>query len=197
MSFFKLACLSCKGVPGCFVNFHRFWEMSQDYVLVARMPRHGRPWLQWALPSVSSVGPLIRNLTNAWTWPGKALHPLEGLWDEHCSSTLALRWPGDSQREWGRFARIDSRESIRRKTPAFITFERFARIASNMRFASFSAPEMRFAKRNSVREPWDDSRESPAPYLPIVCVTSARLACCLSNVCPTLVCFHWIPNVSD
>ena len=47
--------------------------------------------------------------------------------------------PGDSQRESGRFARIDSRESgaIRRKVPIFITPERFARIASNMRFAVF------------------------------------------------------------
>ena len=33
--------------------------------------------------------------------------------------------------------RGDSRESIRRKTPIFITFERFARIASNLRFAMF------------------------------------------------------------
>ena len=47
------------------------------------------------------------------------------------------------------FARIDSRESIRRKTSIFTTFERFARIASNLRFAIFSPPppEARFAKK--------------------------------------------------
>ena len=43
--------------------------------------------------------------------------------------------------------RGDSRESIRRKTPIFITCERFARIASNLRFAIFGPPEARFAKK--------------------------------------------------
>ena len=32
---------------------------------------------------------------------------------------VELRWPGDSQRESGRLARIDSHESIRRKKPMF------------------------------------------------------------------------------
>ena len=36
--------------------------------------------------------------------------------------------------------RGDSRESIRRKKPIFITCERFARIASNLQFAIFSPP---------------------------------------------------------
>ena len=49
-----------------------------------------------------------------------------------------LRWPGDSQRESGRF---DSHESIRRKTPSFIVSGRFARIASNLRFAIVSPPK--------------------------------------------------------
>ena len=44
-----------------------------------------------------------------------------------------LRWPCNSQRESGRFARIDSQK----KNLIFITFERFARIASNLRFAIF------------------------------------------------------------
>ena len=44
----------------------------------------------------------------------------------------------ESQCESGLFARIDSRESIRRKKPMFTTCERFARIASNLRFATFS-----------------------------------------------------------
>ena len=49
--------------------------------------------------------------------------------------------------------RGDSRESIRRKNLILITFERFARIASNLRFAIFNPPEARFAKkRGSVRE---------------------------------------------
>ena len=43
--------------------------------------------------------------------------------------------------------RFATRESIRRKTPIFITCERFARIASNLRFALFSPP-----KRNSQKE---------------------------------------------
>ena len=36
--------------------------------------------------------------------------------------------------------RSDSRESIRRKRPIFIMFERFAQITSNLRFTIFSAP---------------------------------------------------------
>ena len=55
--------------------------------------------------------------------------------------TCPLRWPGDSQRESGRFTRIDSRESIRRKNPIFITCEQFARIASNLRFAILPPPK--------------------------------------------------------
>ena len=39
-------------------------------------------------------------------------------------------------------------------------FERFARIASNLRFATFSPPKRDSQKRGSVREPWSDSRES-------------------------------------
>ena len=41
-----------------------------------------------------------------------------------------LRWPGDSQRESGQFASINSCKSIRRKTSIFVRCERFARIAS-------------------------------------------------------------------
>ena len=56
----------------------------------------------------------------------------------------------------------DSRESIRRKNPISITWERFARIASNLRFAIFSPPppEARFAKKGFSSGPWNDSRES-------------------------------------
>ena len=42
----------------------------------------------------------------------------------------------------------------------FITFERFARIASNLRFAIFSAPKPDAQKRGSVQEPSGDPRES-------------------------------------
>ena len=49
-------------------------------------------------------------------------------------SIMNLRWPDNWQRE----ARIDSRESIRRKSPFFITCGRFTRIASSLRFAIFS-----------------------------------------------------------
>ena len=45
-----------------------------------------------------------------------------------------LRWLSDSQRESGRLARIDSP-----KKKTFITFERFARVTSNLQFAFFSA----------------------------------------------------------
>ena len=45
------------------------------------------------------------------------------------------------------FARIDMRESIRRKAPVFITFKRFARIASKLRLVIFTAP-----KRDSQRK---------------------------------------------
>ena len=63
-----------------------------------------------------------------------------------------IRWPSDSQRKSGQFARISSRESIRRKKEKkkktiCITFERFARIASNLRFAIFCPPEARFANK--------------------------------------------------
>ena len=63
------------------------------------------------------------------------------------SDFFSLRWPGVSQRESGRFARIDSRESIRRKKPIFITCERFARIASNLWFASFSPSKCDLQKK--------------------------------------------------
>ena len=60
---------------------------------------------------------------------------------------------GDSQRESGRFARIDSCKSIRRRNYFHNVFERFARIASSLRFANFSAPKRDLQKRGSVREP--------------------------------------------
>ena len=69
-----------------------------------------------------------------------------------------LRWPGDSQRKSGRFTRIDSHESIRRKKPIFITCERFARIASCD--SQFWPPKRNSQKRGSVREPRNDSQES-------------------------------------
>ena len=48
--------------------------------------------------------------------------------------------------------RGDSRGSIRRKTPSyFMTCERFAQIASNLRFASFLAPRSAIRKKR-VRE---------------------------------------------
>ena len=66
---------------------------------------------------------------------------------------IELRWPVDS----------NSRESIRReKPPIFITCERFAWITSNLQFAIFSPPTRDSPERGtgSVREPWNDSRES-------------------------------------
>ena len=56
--------------------------------------------------------------------------------------------------------RCDSRESIRRETPIFITFERFARIASNLRF-EFLAPRSAIRKQGvQLGNPEGDSRES-------------------------------------
>ena len=70
-------------------------------------------------------------------------------------STLWLRWPGDSHRESGRFARMDSQE---KEKTIFITFERFARITSNLRFAIFKAPKCDSQKKGCTSEPWDGSR---------------------------------------
>ena len=62
-----------------------------------------------------------------------------------------LRWPGDSQREPGRFARSDSRELIRRKKNLiFIACKRFARTASNPRFALFTPPPPGAIRRKGV-----------------------------------------------
>ena len=62
--------------------------------------------------------------------------------------TPSDRWPGDSQRKLGRFARIDSQ-----KKPYFRTRERFARFVSNLRFALLSPPppEARFATKKGVQ----------------------------------------------
>ena len=71
-----------------------------------------------------------------------------------CLPLCVIKWPGDSQRDSGRFARIDSCESTRREPLLnFITCERFARIASNLRIASFSPPQRDPQKRGSVPEP--------------------------------------------
>ena len=59
-------------------------------------------------------------------------------------------WPGDSQHKSWRFAQIDSCESICRKKKEnyiFITCKRFARIASNLRFAIFGPPESAIRKK--------------------------------------------------
>ena len=63
----------------------------------------------------------------------KGTSPQSTLWGH----SETLRYPGNSQRESGRFARIDSQKKKR----IFITFKRIARIASNLRFAMFSAPK--------------------------------------------------------
>ena len=58
-------------------------------------------------------------------------------------STAVVLW------EPGQFARIDLRESIRRKKkPIFVVWERFAQIASNLRFAIFKI----LAPRNAIRK---------------------------------------------
>ena len=63
-----------------------------------------------------------------------------GGWGQKCQYSFywrrdfSHRWPGDSQRKSGQFARIDSHESVRKKRVFFIRFESFTRIASNLRF---------------------------------------------------------------
>ena len=47
-----------------------------------------------------------------------------------------LRRPSDLQRESEQFARTESQKNL-----MFMTFERFARITSNLRFAAFNAPK--------------------------------------------------------
>ena len=59
-----------------------------------------------------------------------------------------LRRPGDSQRESGRFARINSRKSIRRKAPIFLYNLRAIRVNRlKPAIRNFSPPEERFAKK--------------------------------------------------
>ena len=72
---------------------------------------------------------------------------------------LVLKWPGDSQRESGRFARIDSHESIQKKN-YFRNLQaiRANRLKSPIR--NFWPPKRDSQKRGSVREPWNDSRQS-------------------------------------
>ena len=62
---------------------------------------------------------------------------------------MKLRWPGDSQRESVRFARIKPYNRYARIKPylIFITCERFARIASSLRFATFSPHEAQFVNK--------------------------------------------------
>ena len=58
-----------------------------------------------------------------------------------------LRWPGDSQREPGRFARINPRKSIPKQKNH--KFEQFARIASNLQFAILA---LQFGNPEPIRE---------------------------------------------
>ena len=53
-----------------------------------------------------------------------------------------------------------NRFAEKKKTCFFLTFEPFARIASNPRNASFSAPKCDSQERGPVREPSSNSRES-------------------------------------
>ena len=80
--------------------------------------------------------------------PDQAMIP--GTWG---GRTTNLRLESDSYCESG------PRESIRRKTPSFIACERFARLASNLRFAIFSPVKrnsqkmgVRFGNRETIRE---------------------------------------------
>ena len=68
---------------------------------------------------------------------------------------------GDSRRESPRFARIDSHQSIRRTNPILIRRKRFARIASNLRFAVFP-PRSAIRKEGPFGNPEssNDSQES-------------------------------------
>ena len=65
----------------------------------------------------------------SWRFPRKT-----AIWTIFLSVSPSLRWPGDSQRKSGQFARIDSQ-----RHPLFMVFERCPRSASNLRFAIPSA----------------------------------------------------------
>ena len=93
-------------------------------------------------------------------WPfalSKGIELLKWDWSNHRPMRLGHRWPGDSQPESGPFAQIDLCKSIRMnrfaQIPYFITCERFAQIASNLRFAIFSPRSAIRKKKGSVREP--------------------------------------------
>ena len=95
--------------------------------------------------SAPCISPLRCQLIEAgMKLSGKARFPKKFMWVP-CrvlsQQMRHLRWAGDSQRESGRFARIDSQ-----KIPILIMFERFARIVSNLRFASLECLETRFAE---------------------------------------------------
>ena len=87
----------------------------------------------------------------------KMLHQMP-VWVVVAALGLVLSLDGPAIRNANRG---DSRESIRAnrfagmKSPIlkFITCERFARIASNLRFAMFSPPKRDSQKKGSVREP--------------------------------------------
>ena len=73
-----------------------------------------------------------------------------------------LRWSGDSQRESGPLARIDSLESIRRKTSIFTTCERFLAPpeCDSQKGVEFGKPET-IRKNQAIRANLRiDSRES-------------------------------------
>ena len=77
-----------------------------------------------------------------------------------------LRWPGDSQRQSGRFARIDSHESVRRKTPVFITSSYWSESppTSDSQFLAsrrgIRQKGVKFGNPETIRENQGDSRES-------------------------------------
>ena len=84
-------------------------------------------------------------LWNSIIWSYLKGKPIEGL--QQMRPLNNLDGPAIRNANRGRFAWIDSRELIRRATPVFITCKRFARIASNLRFANSWPPTARFAKK--------------------------------------------------
>ena len=102
----------------------------------------------------------------------KETHVSPGLQSGVCShvkNTWVLEWLGDSQRESGRFARSNSRESLRKNSLIFRTFERFARIgwesakASHMMMFALLTPEIRGWKMAQMLQNGlsTDEREHP------------------------------------
>ena len=84
-------------------------------------------------------------------------HPMDTPDLAELSKAIALRWPGDSQRESGRFARIDSQ-----KTPYFHNVRAVRANGIKPAIRKFWPPEARFAQKGVLFGNPDTIRKNQA-----------------------------------